>query len=44
LAVLAEAGVQHVIFNLAGVDDVRKLDTLGRDVLPGVHAIEPKAI
>jgi F420-dependent oxidoreductase-like protein len=41
---LAEVGVQHVIFNLTDVHDVRNLETLGRDVLPQVHAIEPAAI
>jgi F420-dependent oxidoreductase-like protein len=41
---LAEVGVQHVIFSLVGADDVRKIETLGREVLPRVHAIEAKAI
>ncbi len=41
---LAEVGVQHVIFNLSGVHDVSNLETLGRDVLPQVHAIEAAAI
>jgi F420-dependent oxidoreductase-like protein len=41
---LAEVGVQHVIFNLANVDDVRNLERLGRDVLPQVHAIAARAI
>lgn len=41
---LAEVGVQHVIFNLTGVSDVRNLESLGRDVLPRVHAIVPQAI
>ena len=41
---LAEVGVQHVIFNLTGADDVRNIETLGRDVIPQVHAIKPKAI
>ena len=41
-AALAEVGVQHVIFNLAGVDDVRNIEALGRDVVPLVHAIVPK--
>jgi hypothetical protein len=36
--------VQHVIFNLSDVHDVRNLETLGRDVLPQVHAIEAAAI
>jgi F420-dependent oxidoreductase-like protein len=41
---LAEVGVQHVIFSLSDVHDVRNLETLGRDVLPQVHAIVPAAI
>ena len=41
---LADVGVQHVIFSLAGVYDVRNLESLGRDVLPLVHAIAPRAI
>jgi F420-dependent oxidoreductase-like protein len=41
---LAEVGVQHVIFSLSDVHDVRNLETLGRDVLPQVHAILPAAI
>jgi F420-dependent oxidoreductase-like protein len=41
---LAEVGVQHVIFNLVGVYDPRLLETIGREILPQVHAIEPKAI
>ncbi len=41
---LAEVGVQHVIFSLTNVHDVRNLETLGRDVIPQVHAIEPAAI
>jgi alkanesulfonate monooxygenase SsuD/methylene tetrahydromethanopterin reductase-like flavin-dependent oxidoreductase (luciferase family) len=41
---LAEVGVQHVIFNVSDVHDVRNLETLGRDVLPQVHDIEAAAI
>ena len=41
---LAEVGVQHVIFGLADVSDVANIEKLGRDVLPAVHAITPKAI
>ncbi len=41
---LAEVGVQHVVFNLTGVDDVANIETLGRDVIPQVHAIEPKRV
>jgi F420-dependent oxidoreductase-like protein len=38
---LAGAGVQHVIFNLAGVGDLRNLETVARDVAPAVHSLEP---
>jgi F420-dependent oxidoreductase-like protein len=41
---VAAVGVQHVIVHLANVDDIRNIETMGRDVLPQVHAIEPKAI
>ena len=41
---LAQVGVQHIIFGLANVSDVRTIETLGREVLPQVHALEPKAI
>ncbi len=41
---LADVGVQHVIFNLAGVSDVRTIETIGRELLPQVRTIEPKAI
>ena len=43
-AALAEVGVQHVIFNLAGVDDVRNIEAIGRDVVPLVHAVVPNEI
>ena len=43
-ATLAEVGVQHVIFNLLNVADPRTIETLAREVLPGVHAIEPRSI
>jgi F420-dependent oxidoreductase-like protein len=43
-ATLADVGVQHVILNMAGVSDPRSIETLGRDVLPRVHAIVPRAI
>ena len=43
-ATLAEVGVQHVILNMAGVSDPRNIETFGRDVLPKVHALAPKAI
>ncbi len=41
---LADVGVQHVIFSLTDVADVGNIETLGRDVLPQVHAITPSAI
>ena len=41
---LADVGVQHVIFSLAGVADVHNIEALGRDVIPQGHAIEPKPI
>ncbi len=41
---LAEVGVQHVIFNMAEVWDVRNIETLGREVIPRVHAIDAAAI
>jgi len=41
---VAEAGVQHVIFNMKDVWDPRHLETLARDVVPQVRAIEPAAI
>jgi F420-dependent oxidoreductase-like protein len=41
---VAAVGVQHVIVHLANVDDIRNIETMGRDVLPQVRAIEPKAI
>jgi F420-dependent oxidoreductase-like protein len=43
-ATLAEVGVQHVIFNLANANDLRNIETIGRDVIPQVRAIEPRAI
>jgi F420-dependent oxidoreductase-like protein len=41
---VAEAGVQHVIFNMKDVWDPRHLETLAGDVVPQVQAIEPAAI
>ncbi|HEY5487713.1 MAG TPA: LLM class F420-dependent oxidoreductase [Candidatus Limnocylindrales bacterium] len=41
---LAEVGVQHVIFNLVDAWDMRNLETIGREVIPQVHAIEAAAI
>jgi F420-dependent oxidoreductase-like protein len=40
----AAVGVQHYIVSMNGVDDIRNIETMGRDVIPQVHAIEPKAI
>lgn len=34
---LADAGAQHVIFNLRNVDDPRTLETVGRDVIPQIR-------
>jgi F420-dependent oxidoreductase-like protein len=31
---LADAGAQHVIFGLAGVDDPKNLETIGREIVP----------
>lgn len=41
---LAEVGVQHVIFSMADVWDPKNLEIFGRDVLPQLHALAPKAI
>jgi F420-dependent oxidoreductase-like protein len=41
---LAAVGVQHVIFNMANVWDPRNMETLGREVIPAVHDLEPRAI
>jgi alkanesulfonate monooxygenase len=41
---LAAVGVQHVIFSLGDVWDVRNIETLGREVLPTVHDLEPAEI
>ena len=41
---LADVGVQHVMFSLADVADLHNLETLGRDVIPQVRAITPRAI
>jgi len=41
----AEAGSQHAIFSLVGVEDVRKLELIGRDVMPQVRDLgEPSPI
>lgn len=36
---LADAGAQHVIFSVRNVDDVSKLELLGRDVLPQLRRL-----
>jgi F420-dependent oxidoreductase-like protein len=41
---LAAVGVQHVIFNTTNVWDPRTIETLAREILPAVHAMEPAAI
>jgi F420-dependent oxidoreductase-like protein len=41
---LAGVGVQHVIFNLVNAWDVANIETVGREILPAVQAMEPRAI
>ena len=41
---LAAVGVQHVIFSMAKPWDARNIETLGRDVIPQVHAIESTSL
>ncbi len=36
---LADAGAQHVIFGVVGVDDPKKLETIGRDIVPQLRAL-----
>ena len=36
---LSDAGAQHVIFALKGVDDTTKLELIGRDVIPQLRAL-----
>ncbi|MFL5769529.1 MAG: LLM class F420-dependent oxidoreductase [Chloroflexota bacterium] len=36
---LSDAGAQHVIFNVKGVDDPSALETIGRDIVPALHAL-----
>jgi alkanesulfonate monooxygenase SsuD/methylene tetrahydromethanopterin reductase-like flavin-dependent oxidoreductase (luciferase family) len=36
---LSDAGAQHVIFSVRDVADPRTIELLGRDVLPGLHAL-----
>jgi F420-dependent oxidoreductase-like protein len=41
---LAAVGVQHVIFSVANVWDIRNLESLGREVIPTVHDLEPATL
>ena len=41
---LAAVGVQHVIFSMANPWDLHNIETLGRDVIPQVHAIDPAVL
>jgi F420-dependent oxidoreductase-like protein len=41
---LADVGVQHVICNVSKVWELPRLEALGRDVIPEVHALEPRVI
>ena len=41
---LAAVGVQHVIFSVANVCDIRNIETLGREVIPSVHDLEPATL
>jgi F420-dependent oxidoreductase-like protein len=36
---LSDAGAQHVIFSVRDVSDPRVLEAVGRDLLPGIHAL-----
>ena len=36
---LADAGAQHVIFSVKGVDDTSKLELIGRDVIPQLRPL-----
>jgi F420-dependent oxidoreductase-like protein len=36
---LADAGAQHVIFGVRGVNDLSKLELIGRDVIPQVRSL-----
>ena len=36
---LSDAGAQHIIFNVRDVWDPAIIETLGRDVIPGLHAL-----
>jgi len=41
---LADVGVEHVIVTVANAWDLRNIEALAREVLPQVHALEPRAI
>lgn len=41
---LAEVGVQHVIFSVRGLADPSILETIGRDLVPQIQPMQPKAI
>src|SRR5262249_7503269 len=36
---LADAGVQHIISSVVGIDDPAKLETIGREILPQIRAL-----
>ncbi len=36
---LSDAGAQHVIFSLRGVDDIARLELVGRDVIPALRGL-----
>ena len=36
---LSDAGAQHVIFSLAGLDDPANLETIGREIVPQLRAL-----
>ena len=37
--VLAEIGIQHAIFNMPNVHEIRPLETFGREIIPAVAAL-----
>lgn len=41
---LADVGVQHVICNMSKVWELPRLEALGRDVIPTIHALRPQVI
>jgi alkanesulfonate monooxygenase SsuD/methylene tetrahydromethanopterin reductase-like flavin-dependent oxidoreductase (luciferase family) len=36
---LADAGAQHVIFSVRGVDDISKIELIGRSVIPQLRGL-----